>query len=84
MEELVDYWPNRFDWRAQEAELNRFCHYTADVDRLGIHFIHELGTGPDPLPIILTHGWPDTFYRYAKIIPLLTDPEGGNPERKRS
>jgi microsomal epoxide hydrolase len=47
---------------------------------LSIHFIHERGKGPNPLPIILTHGWPDSFYRMHKIIPMLTDPEsfGGN------
>ncbi|GHO78269.1 multidrug MFS transporter [Ktedonobacter sp. SOSP1-85] len=47
---------------------------------MSIHFIHERGKGPNPLPIILTHGWPDSFYRMHKIIPMLTDPEsfGGN------
>jgi pimeloyl-ACP methyl ester carboxylesterase len=27
------------------------------------------------LPIVLTHGWPDSFWRYSKVIPLLTHPE---------
>ncbi|MDK2916073.1 MAG: hypothetical protein PWR25_630 [Euryarchaeota archaeon] len=71
---LVDYWLNQFDWRAREAELNRFHHYTADIDGMKIHFVHERGKGPDPIPIILTHGWPDSFYRYQKVIPLLIDP----------
>ncbi len=81
MEELVDYWLNRFDWRAQEAELNRYPHFRTEIDGLGLHFIHERGKGLDPLPIILTHGWPDSFYRYHKIIPLLADPAayGGDP-----
>lgn len=78
---LVDYWLNQFDWRAREAELNRFHHYTADIDGMKIHFVHERGKGPDPIPIILTHGWPDSFYRYQKVIPLLIDPAayGGDP-----
>jgi len=58
----------------QEARLNQFAHYRANLDGVGIHFIHERGTGPNPLPIILTHGWPDSFVRMLKIIPLLTDP----------
>lgn len=47
-----------------------------------MHFIHQRGNGPGPLPIILTHGWPDSYIRYQKIIPLLTDPAryGGDPE----
>lgn len=73
MKELADYWLHTYDWRAREAESNRFAHYTADIDGTELRFIHESGKGPDPLPIILTHGWPDSFYRYHKIIPMLTD-----------
>jgi hypothetical protein len=52
------------------------------VDVIGLHFIHERGKGSNPFPIILTHGYPDSFYRFAKIIPMLTDPVsfGGRPE----
>jgi epoxide hydrolase len=82
MKELTDYWQNQYDWRKQEAELNKFAQFKVEVDGIGIHFIHERGRGPNPTPIILTHGWPDSFYRFHKIIPLLTDPEkyGGKPE----
>jgi pimeloyl-ACP methyl ester carboxylesterase len=81
MKELVDYWLHSYDWRKQEAALNKFSHFKVDIDDIGIHFIHERGKGPNPLPIILTHGFPDSFVRYLKIIPLLTDPEafGGDP-----
>ena len=72
--ELVSYWRERFDWRAQEAALNRFGHYFADADGIRLHFIHERGRGPAPLPLVLAHGWPDGFQRFIKIIPLLTDP----------
>jgi microsomal epoxide hydrolase len=52
------------------------------LDDIGIHFIHERGMGPHPFPLILTHGYPDSFYRFAKIIPILTDPVsfGGQAE----
>ena len=81
IKELVYYWRTGFDWRAQEEAINRFAHFRASVDGLGIHFIHERGKGPNPLPLILTHGWPSTFYEMYKIIPLLTDPagHGGDP-----
>jgi pimeloyl-ACP methyl ester carboxylesterase len=82
MKELADYWQHKYDWRKHEAELNKFAHFKAEVDGIGIHFIHERGKGPNPMPIILTHGWPDSFYRFHKVIPMLTDPEkhGGTPE----
>lgn len=72
--ELVDYWQNQFDWRAQEAMLNRLSHFRTEISGLAIHFVHERGKGPAPMPLLLTHGWPDSFTRFLKIIPLLTDP----------
>ena len=81
MKELAEYWRTGFNWRAQEEALNTFAHFRADIDGLGIHFIHERGKGPDPLPIIVTHGWPGLFLEELNIIPLLTDPasHGGDP-----
>ncbi|PKB66660.1 MAG: multidrug MFS transporter [SAR202 cluster bacterium Io17-Chloro-G4] len=74
LKELVDYWRTSFDWRAQEEAINRLSHFKADVDGLGIHFIHEQGKGPNPMPLILTHGWPGSFFEMSKITPLLADP----------
>lgn len=71
LRELVRYWIEHFDWRAQERALFRFAHFRADVDGFGIHFIHERGSGPNPLPLIITHGWPSSFVEMLKIIPLL-------------
>jgi microsomal epoxide hydrolase len=81
LQELVAYWRTTFDWREQEATINRLHQYQADVDGLTIHFVHERGAGPNPLPIVLTHGFPDSFLRFLKILPLLTDPaaHGGDP-----
>ena len=74
LKELVEYWRNKFDWRAQEAKLNAFNHFKSKVDGLDIHFIHEKGKGPNPIPLIITHGWPSCFFEMTKIIPLLADP----------
>jgi len=81
MRGLVDYWCSRFDWRAQERALNEFPNFRTDIDGIGIHFIYQRGRGPNPLPIVLTHGFPDSVLRYAKIIDVLADPasHGGDP-----
>jgi microsomal epoxide hydrolase len=71
---LLDHWRESFDWRAQEARLNTFAHFRAEVRGDDIHFIHERGRGPQPLPLILTHGFPDSFTRFLEILPMLTDP----------
>lgn len=81
MKELVEYWRTGFDWRAQERQLNAFNHCQSRVDGLDIHFIHERGVGPAPMPLVITHGWPSCFFEMTKIIPLLADPgqHGGDP-----
>jgi microsomal epoxide hydrolase len=80
LKELTEHWLTGFDWRHQEETINRFSHFRADVDGFGVHFIHERGKGDRPLPIVLTHGYPDSFMRFIKIIPMLSDPQafGGN------
>ncbi len=82
MRRLIDHWRDRFDWRAQEGRLNKLPQYLARIDDLSIHFIHQPGVGPAPLPLIVTHGWPGSFIEMERIVPLLADPAavGGDPE----
>jgi microsomal epoxide hydrolase len=81
MQELVGYWRDRFDWRAQEARLNAFRQFTVPVAGIGLHFIHEAGRGPAPMPLLLAHGWPGSVVEFLDLIPMLTDParHGGDP-----
>jgi pimeloyl-ACP methyl ester carboxylesterase len=81
MKELVDYWRTRYDWRAHEARLNRLRHFAVDVDGIDLHFIHEPGVGPAPMPLLLSHGWPGSIVEFERILPMLTDPArfGGDP-----
>ncbi|MDP4151328.1 MAG: epoxide hydrolase [Bacteroidota bacterium] len=72
LRELTDYWLNSYDWRRQEKELNKLHHYKISIGEYRLHFIHERGEGPDPVPLLLLHGWPDSFYRFHRIIPMLT------------
>ncbi|HET6332398.1 MAG TPA: epoxide hydrolase, partial [Polyangiales bacterium] len=74
LKELVAYWRTQFDWREQERSLNRFTQFRSEVDGFGLHFIYERGKGPAPLPLLLSHGWPDSIARLQKLIPRLTDP----------
>lgn len=81
LRELAGTWEREFDWRAQERELNRHPQFHSEIDGTGVHFVHVRGQGPDPMPLLLLHGWPSTFFQMHKIIPLLTDPgaHGGDP-----
>ncbi|WP_426502100.1 epoxide hydrolase family protein [Dactylosporangium sp. McL0621] len=84
LRELVAYWADGFDWPAQEAALNRLPRYRVTLgDGLGLHVVHARAAAPagPAFPVVLGHGWPDSFWRYTKVIPLLTDPgaHGGDP-----
>ena len=73
MEELVSYWRSGFDWRAEEASLNRFRQFTVPLGGIELHFIHEPGRGPQPIPLLLSHGWPGSIVEFRRLIPLLTE-----------
>ena len=70
---LVRYWHTDFDWRAQEIALSRFSHERVPASGISFHQIHERAANPDALPLVLLHGWPDSFLRYTKVLPLLGD-----------
>jgi len=78
---LVSYWLDGYDWRAHEAAMNRWSHVRGAIDGVTVHALHEPGSGPSPLPLVLTHGWPWTFWDFAKVIGPLAHPEqfGGDP-----
>ena len=81
MRELIPYWRDRFDWRAQEDAINRFRQFTVPLAGIDLHFIHEEGRGPAPMPLLLSHGWPGSIVEFLDILPMLTDPArfGGDP-----
>ncbi len=83
LRELVGYWAEEFDWPAQAAALARLPRFRVQIGGLGIHFVHVRAAAPTGpvLPLVLTHGWPDSFWRYVKVVPLLTDPgaHGADP-----
>jgi pimeloyl-ACP methyl ester carboxylesterase len=81
LKELVNYWLHRYDWRQHERAMNAFPHYKVTIDGMPIHFLHQPGKGPQPMPLLLNHGWPDSFWMFQKVIRPLADPaaSGGDP-----
>ncbi|GJE03975.1 epoxide hydrolase family protein [Methylobacterium isbiliense] len=83
--DLIAYWRDGFDWRAQEAALNAFPQAMVQVGDLAVHCLHAPGRGPEggpaPRPLLLCHGWPGSVFEFLDIIPRLTDPAayGGDP-----
>jgi microsomal epoxide hydrolase len=74
MRELVDHWIHTFDWRKTEAALNAWPQFVTRIDGIDVHFLRVEGRGPDPKPLLLSHGWPGSVLEFLKLIPLLTDP----------
>jgi microsomal epoxide hydrolase len=81
LRELVDHWRHRFDWRAQEALLNALPQFKVPLHGIGLHYLNVPGKGPDPLPLLLLHGWPGSVLEFLELIPRLADPArfGGDP-----
>jgi microsomal epoxide hydrolase len=79
--ELADYWLKTYDWRAQEARLNRFPQFTTTIDGARMHFLHVRSPEPDALPLVVTHGWPGSVAEFVDVIGPLSDPRshGGDP-----
>ena len=82
MKEFCAYWLEEYDWRKHEEEINRFSHYKADVGGMDLHFIHEKGSGPAPMPLVISHGWPGSVVEFLDIIEPLAHPQrfGGNAD----
>jgi len=74
LESLVDYWIERFDWRKAEQAMNVYEHYQVQVKGVPVHFMRVPGKGPKPTPLILSHGWPWTFWHWSKVVDALADP----------
>jgi len=76
--ELAEYWQNGFDWRAQEAKINRFDQFTTEVDGQQIYFIHQRSPRPGAIPLLLIHGWPGSVVEFLALIEPLTNPKDGH------
>ena len=81
LRELAEYWRDKYDWRAAEAQLNAFPQFTTEIDGQRIHFLHVRSPEPDALPLLLAHGWPGSIVEFLDLIGPLTDPRahGGDP-----
>ena len=72
---LCRHWASEFDWRAQEAAINRFPQVMCDCDGQRIHLLHERGSGASDTALVLTHGWPGSVVELLGVIERLAHPE---------
>ena len=81
LQRLVEYWADGYDWRKAERAMNAYEQYRVEVGGVPVHFMRKAGVGPRPIPLILSHGWPWTFWHWSKVIDPLADPAayGGDP-----
>ncbi|GAA2727172.1 epoxide hydrolase [Actinocorallia aurantiaca] len=83
LRELADHWRDGYDWRRQEARLNGFPQFLTEIEGQDVHFLHVRSAEPDALPLVLVHGWPNSFVEFTDLIGRLTDPaaHGGDPSQ---
>jgi len=74
VQEVCDYWAEKYDWRARESLLNELPQFRTEIDGCGIHFVHARSPHENALPLVITHGWPGSFVEFHKVIGPLSDP----------
>ncbi|HEX6870838.1 MAG TPA: epoxide hydrolase [Micromonosporaceae bacterium] len=81
LRDLVDYWLTTYDWRTEEARLNRLPQFTTEIDGTKVHYVHVRSPEPNAIPLIVTHGWPGSVAEFLNVVGPLTNPaaHGGNP-----
>ena len=82
VQEVCEYWAEKYDWRAREERLNAFPQFRTNVDGLGIHFMHVRSPHQDAIPLVMTHGWPGSVVEFHKVIGPLTDPTAHGGEAR--
>jgi len=82
---LIERWQASFNWRKEEAEINRNPQFTVQIEDITVHFVHRLAQGKvsstDEPPIVLMHGWPSSFVEYLEVAERLAEPARGEPGR---
>jgi microsomal epoxide hydrolase len=73
---LCDYWRTNYDWRRTEARLNAFSQAVTEIDGVDIHFWYVRGTGSNPIPLLMLHGWPGSNFEFLELLGPLSDPAG--------
>jgi len=75
MRSLCTYWTNNYDWRLHERSMNALPHFMTTLDEMNIHFVHEQGSGENPVPLLIAHGWPYSWHSYDRLVGKLAHPE---------
>jgi microsomal epoxide hydrolase len=84
MKKISNYWVKEFKWKNHEAEINKFSNFKTKVDDIDIHFIKEKGSGSNPMPLLIMHGWPGSIFEFLHIIEKLAHPEKFGGDKKDS
>jgi pimeloyl-ACP methyl ester carboxylesterase len=81
LRELCAHWTGGYDWRAAQAELNKFPQFTVRIEDFDVHFVHIVGEAGGKRPLLLSHGWPGSHYEFWGAAERLAFPSrfGGDP-----
>lgn len=74
LKDVVAHWQTKYDWRAAEAGLNKYPHFMVEIDGLDVHFLHIVGEAEGKRPLLITHGWPGSFFEFWDVIEPLAFP----------
>ncbi|MHA6694940.1 epoxide hydrolase family protein [Homoserinimonas sp. A520] len=71
---LADYWGDGYDWRVHEAQINALPSYVAEFEGQKVHFLRFDAEDQDAPAVVLTNGWPSTFFEMVELARRLSSP----------
>ncbi|KAH0497617.1 hypothetical protein TgHK011_004910 [Trichoderma gracile] len=72
LQSLRTEWLTNFSWKKEQAAINKYPQFTAEIEGLTIQFVHQKSSAPDAIPLILFHGWPGSFLEFLPLVTELT------------
>jgi pimeloyl-ACP methyl ester carboxylesterase len=81
---LADFWRTKFDWREQEAMLNKFPQFITEIEEQPIHFLHVRSSAPNAIPLLMSHGYPGSFVEFFHMIDPLVNPAASGSGAKQA
>jgi pimeloyl-ACP methyl ester carboxylesterase len=71
---LTKLWGSHYDWRLHEREINRLPSYGTVIAGQRIHFLRFEAETQDAPAVVLTNGWPSTFFELVGLARRLAEP----------
>ncbi|KZT55047.1 alpha/beta-hydrolase, partial [Calocera cornea HHB12733] len=72
---LKRYWEEEWSYARLLEKLERYRHYTVEIEEVDVQFVHVRSPREDAVPLLLCHGWPEKVLEFQKVVKPLSEPD---------